>query len=189
VGRRLTRRRPASAAVVLIRSAKRWPLRPGVIDDDGTLTLAELHEHVRDLAGALHARGIGPGSVVGLFCHQHAGLVEAALATVWVGAEPAVIEPHVDHVMLADIARDRLPDLLVHDAVLHDIVRKADLGVTTLVSDAHGSGSVTAVRSFGRPAPSPARSTSSSLEGTSLAAVMTQIGLGRPIVLTRAQHD
>jgi len=180
------RGREASAATVLTRAARRWPQSPGVIDDDGALTLAELHEQVRELAGALHARGIRQGSTVALLCHHHAGLVEAALATLWVGAAPRLLGPDVDHTQLTDLARRRRPDLLVHDAALLDVVRRADLGITTLVSDAHGSGSVTAARSFGHPAPRPGRAGHASLEGSVLASALTEIGAGRPVVLRRA---
>lgn len=182
------RGRHDSPATILTRSAQRWPERPGVIDDERSLTLAELHEQVRELAGALHARGIRHGSTVGLLCHHHAGLAEAALATLWVGAVPRLLQPDIDHVQLAELTRRSAPDMLVHDAVLLGVVRRADLGITTLVSDAHGSGSVTGARSFGHPAPRTGRAGHASLEGSVLASALAEIGAGRPVVLSRASR-
>lgn len=171
------RGRTPSPAIHLVRAAGRWPDRVVVTDDDGAATLRELCEGVRELAGALHARGIGPGSTVGLLCRRHVGLVEAAFATIWLGADATLLEPGADDVLV----RQPSLDLLLRDAVAGPPVAHTSTGVATLVIGAHGSGSVTAVRSFGHPAPPPRRTATVS---TSLDDVLTAIALGRPVDLS-----
>lgn len=171
------RRHEPSPAVLLARSATRWPHRVVVLDGE-SITLAELLERVRDLAGALHARRVGPGSTVGLLCRHHAGMIEAAFAALWVGADITVIDVEVDADELGQTHRRSALDVLVHDADVRLVVVRAALGVTTLVIDGHGSGSVAAARSFGHPAPPPIRSGRAlppALDGSALASALAAI--------------
>lgn len=152
-------RHQTSPTVLLAHTASRWPDRAAVIDDDGTVTARELYERVRELAGTLHARGIGRGSTVGLLCRNHVGFVEAAFAALWVDADLVLLNTEFGGEQLRDVGTREGIDLLVHDADLSPVVRAAGLGVTTLVSDGQGSGSVVAARSFGHPAPPSRRHT------------------------------
>lgn len=175
-------RRP-SEAMLLRRAALRWPDRLAVIDDDGSLTLAELYQGVAELAGALHARGLGPRSTVGTACHQHTGLIEVLLAAAWLGADIVMIDPAVDADGLREALRHTPVDLLVHDLHFSRVVGRADLAVTTLVSDSFGSGSVVGARSFGHPAPRP-QSTVPAWTDDTLAAIATEIVHGRSVRLS-----
>jgi acyl-CoA synthetase (AMP-forming)/AMP-acid ligase II len=152
-------RHQSSPAVLLAHSASRWPDRAAVVDDDGTVTAAELYQRVRLLAGVLHARGIGRGSTVGLLCRNHAGFVEAAFAVLWVDADLVLLNTEFGADQLGDVGRREGIDLLVHDADLQRVVSRSGLDVPTLVSDGHGSGSVRGACDFGHPAPPSRRHT------------------------------
>lgn len=188
---RLAGREPSRIGHLVI-AARRWPDRAAVVDASGMLTFTELHERVRDLAGVLHARGVGPGRSVGLLCREHAGMVETALAVTWVEADLVMLDPALAAEQLDAAARAGRPDLLVHDADLVTVVARAHLGIPTLVSDAHGSGSVTSARFFGHPAPPPRRVQRRSGPGFDhdvLAAAMEAITTGHAVVLTRPDRD
>lgn len=152
-------RHQSSPAVLLAHSASRWPHRAAVVDDEGTVTTRELYHRVRRLAGALHARGVGRGSTVGLLCRNHAGFVEAAFAALWVDADLVLLNTDLGVDQLGDVARRERIDLLIHDADLQRVVARADLGIATLVSDGHGSGSVAGACDFDHPAPPSRRHT------------------------------
>ncbi|KQX74360.1 AMP-binding protein [Aeromicrobium sp. Root472D3] len=152
-------RHQSSPAVLLAHSASRWPDRPAVVDDLGTVTARELYQRVRLLAGVLHARGIGRGSTIGLLCRNHAGFVEAAFAAMWVDADLVLLNTDFGADQLGDVGRREGLDLLVHDAGLQRVVARSGLDVPTLVSDGHGSGSVRGACDFGHPAPPSRRHT------------------------------
>jgi acyl-CoA synthetase (AMP-forming)/AMP-acid ligase II len=152
-------RHQSSPAVLLAHSASRWPDRAAIVDDHETVTARELYHRVRLLAGVLHARGIGPGSTVGLLCRNHAGFVEAAFAVLWVDADLVLLNTDFGAEQLGDVGRREGLDLLVHDAELQRVVTRSGLDVATLVSDGHGSGSVRGACDFGHPAPPSRRHT------------------------------
>ncbi|KAA1380653.1 AMP-binding protein [Aeromicrobium fastidiosum] len=152
-------RHQASPAVLLAHTASRWPDRAAVIDDDGTVTARELYDRVRQLAGVLHARGIGRGSTVGLLCRNHAGFVEAAFATLWVDADLVLLNTDFAADQLADVVGREGVELIVHDSDLQRVVTRADLGIPALVTDGHGSGTVAWACDFGHPAPPSRRHT------------------------------
>ncbi|WP_240003193.1 amino acid adenylation domain-containing protein [Streptomyces cinnamoneus] len=65
--------------------ARTSPSALAVSDGDLALTYAELTGAARRLAGALRARGVGPGTAVGLLLPHSVGVVVAQLAVWWAG--------------------------------------------------------------------------------------------------------
>ena len=145
--------RDRSPLAVLARAARRTPDRPVAMDDDRSVTAAELHARVKQLAGVLHARGIGRGSTVGLLCGDDSGFAQGALAVQWVGARLVLIDIDATPDRLGRIARHEGVRLLVHDAERRPTVVRSGLDVPTLVSDGRGSGSVSGACDFAHPAP------------------------------------
>jgi fatty-acyl-CoA synthase len=117
------------------------------------VTVAELHARVVQLAGVLHARGIGPDSVVGLMSRGHSSFAQVALAVQWVDARLVVVDLDASADQLGDVVRREGVNLLVHDAERRPTVVRSGLSVPTLVSDGHGSGSVSGACDFAHPAP------------------------------------
>jgi fatty-acyl-CoA synthase len=151
--------RDRSPLTSLVRDARRSPDRAAADDGDRVVTAAELYVRVRLLAGVLHARGIGPGSTVGLLCRDHSGLAQATLAAEWVGGRVVRVELDVSEDRLGEVGRQQALHLLVHDAALRSVVVRSGLEVPTLVSDGHGSGSVSGACDFAHPAPPRRRTT------------------------------
>ncbi|MEU7835167.1 AMP-binding protein [Nonomuraea sp. NPDC049129] len=69
-------------------AAARWPDRPAIHDEDGSLTCAELDARVAALASALYGRfGVQPGQTVAIMWLNHRGFVEALAAVSRLGAD------------------------------------------------------------------------------------------------------
>ncbi|MFI7150088.1 AMP-binding protein [Nonomuraea sp. NPDC050022] len=69
-------------------AAARWPDRPAIHDEDGSLTCAELDARVAALASALYGRfGVQPGQTVAIMWPNHRGFVEALAAVSRLGAD------------------------------------------------------------------------------------------------------
>ncbi|MFG1709599.1 AMP-binding protein [Nonomuraea sp. M3C6] len=76
---------PAAGVAV---AAARWPDREAVVDEDGSLTFAELDERAAALAAGLHQRlGVGPRTTVAVMWPNHRGFVEAVAAVSRLGAD------------------------------------------------------------------------------------------------------
>jgi acyl-CoA synthetase (AMP-forming)/AMP-acid ligase II len=152
---RLTSRlaRDRSPLALLARAARRSPDRRAALEGGRPVTVSELHARVSLLAGALHARGIGRDSVVGLMSRDHCGFAQVALAAQWVDARLVLVELDADADQLGEVARREGIDLLVHDAERRATVVRSGLDVPTLVSDGNGSGSVSGACDFAHPAP------------------------------------
>ena len=54
--------------------------RPGLIDELGSLTFAELEDRSIALACALRARGVREGDTVGILCRNHRGFIDITFA-------------------------------------------------------------------------------------------------------------
>ncbi|HLM66043.1 MAG TPA: condensation domain-containing protein, partial [Longimicrobium sp.] len=99
--------------------ARRTPDAVALEADDATLTYAELEARANRLAHALRARGVGPGTLVGLCLERGARMVEALLAVLKAGGAYLPLDPAypVDRIafMLAD-SGTRV--LVTHSALL-----------------------------------------------------------------------
>ena len=77
---------PTPATLLRIAAAHR-PDAPGVIDDDGAITFAELDDAAARLAGGLAAEyGVRPQSTIAVLCRNHRGFVLATAAAGRLGA-------------------------------------------------------------------------------------------------------
>src|SRR5690606_26813010 len=108
--RAMRRYGPLGAATAL--PAHRFPGRPGLADERGTLTFGELDRRCNALANALLSRGIGPGDTVGILCRNHRGLLEAMSGAAKTGA--SVLFLNTDFAAPQD--RDRGPGGRAADA-------------------------------------------------------------------------
>src|SRR3546814_2034169 len=67
--------------------AVRYPDRPGLIDELGTLTFGELEQRSNALADSLRKQGIREGDSVAVMARNHRGFVDATLAIAKLGAD------------------------------------------------------------------------------------------------------
>lgn len=119
--------------------ARRWGLTPvaayglaairyadetAIIDDDGTLTFAEVERRTNALARSLRSLGVRDGSRVGVLCRNHRGVVEVMVACSKLGADVVYHDVKASPAELAGAARRRPTVLLVHD---EDAAAQADV--------------------------------------------------------------
>ncbi|MFC8047520.1 acyl-CoA synthetase [Nocardia sp. NPDC057353] len=99
---------------VLRAAARRWPERTAVIDDRGGLTFAELDSRSDALARGLATRGHGAGTVLGVLCRDHRGMLLAMAAAGKLGARVVLLNTGFGGRQLAEVAvREQIAALLL----------------------------------------------------------------------------
>ena len=84
--------------------AARHPDRPAIVDDDGTLTYAEVHERTDRLARGLATLGVGEGTRVGVLCRNHRGAIETLVGAGKLGADVVLLNTGLPAGQMAEIA-------------------------------------------------------------------------------------
>jgi acyl-CoA synthetase (AMP-forming)/AMP-acid ligase II len=106
---------PTFAAVVAM-GAGRHPSRPAVVDDEGSITYAELAQRVEDVASAVHAEhGIGPERTIGIQCRNHRGFVIALGAASRLGADVVLLNTDFSGRQLSEVLDREGVDVLIAD--------------------------------------------------------------------------
>jgi acyl-CoA synthetase (AMP-forming)/AMP-acid ligase II len=109
----------------LVAAAARHPGRAAIIDDEGSLTFAELDQRSNALARAWLADGIGPGTTVGLLCRDGRLFMDVAIATQKLGANLVYLNAAFSPPQVAGVVGDENIDVLVHDDSLAESVALA----------------------------------------------------------------
>lgn len=94
------------------------PLRPAVVAPDATLTFAALAAAVTRMARLLAARGVGPGSLVGISLPRCSGQVVAVLAVLRAGAAYVPLDPSYPATRLASTVADARVELVLTDGTV-----------------------------------------------------------------------
>jgi fatty-acyl-CoA synthase len=74
------RRFGPTLAAGVVGGAARFPAAPAVIDDDGTITFADLERRSNALARGLAGHGLTEGRSIAVMCRNHRGFVELCAA-------------------------------------------------------------------------------------------------------------
>ena len=90
--------------------AGRHPDRAAIIDDDGVLTYAEVHERTNRLAHAFR-----PKERVGLLCRNGRAFIETMTACTKVGADAILLNTGLSRGQLTQVAQDQEIDRIVAD--------------------------------------------------------------------------
>ena len=110
-----------SAAAAVALSAVRHPDRTAIVDEQGSLTWAQLERRTNALARGLRTRiGGGGGSggepvVAGILCRNHRGFVEALVVAAKVGADAVLLNTGFSGRQLGEVAKREGVTLLLHD--------------------------------------------------------------------------
>ncbi|BBZ79025.1 acyl-CoA synthetase [Mycolicibacterium anyangense] len=96
-------------------AAARYPDRPGLIDELGTLTWRELDADSHALAAALQHLPGGTPQVVGVMCRNHRGFVEALIATTRIGADVLLLNTAFAGPALAEVVNREGVDTVIYD--------------------------------------------------------------------------
>ena len=102
-------------ALLMALSARRFPDRIAVIDDQGALTYSQLQQRATSIAAALFASCPQPPASVGIICRNHRGFVEAMTAGAQLGAELIFINTELPPAQLEAILHRHRPDVLIYD--------------------------------------------------------------------------
>jgi natural product biosynthesis luciferase-like monooxygenase protein len=126
---------PDTIPVLIARMAQDIPDAVAIEDGGRKLTYGELEEKAARLAGALAARGAGPGSVVGLYLERSADLVVSMLAILKTGAAYLPLDPSYPPDRIAFMLEDSEAALVVADT---DVAPPAFLDPARVVSHKAG---------------------------------------------------
>jgi acyl-CoA synthetase (AMP-forming)/AMP-acid ligase II len=102
----------------LIAASARHPNRKAIVDDEGSLTFAQLDEGSSALAHTWERLGIGPGKTVGLLCRDGRLFFFASTATQKLGANLVYLNAAFSAPQVAAVIADEGIDVLVHDDAL-----------------------------------------------------------------------
>jgi crotonobetaine/carnitine-CoA ligase len=100
----------------LQQGADRWPDEQWCRTPDGSVTRAQVLTNARRAAGALRARGVGPGDHVVLVLPNGIPLLETWFAVVLLGAVSVAVNPRAAHAELAAVCERIDPRLVVATA-------------------------------------------------------------------------
>jgi fatty-acyl-CoA synthase len=109
----------------LIAAAARHPRRTAVIDDEGSLTFAQLEQRSNAVARAWRSEGIGPGATVGLLCRDGRLFLDVAIAAQKLGANLVYLNTAFSPPQVAGVVADEGVNLLAHDNSLSGSVIEA----------------------------------------------------------------
>jgi fatty-acyl-CoA synthase len=100
--------------------------RPGIADDRGQLSFAQLDQQVNRLANALREQGLGPGSSIGILCRNHRAPLIVAFAASRVGMSAIWLNTAFSARQAKEVSEREGIELLVHDEEFADVVAQID---------------------------------------------------------------
>lgn len=124
-------RRGANLSALVDASARRWPTRPAIIDDAGTLDYRSLDELADSLANTL---GDGNGAV-GLLCRNHRGFPASQLALERCGRDVVMLNTGLTAAQLGHIVEREQLSLLIADTEFHELIDESGASVRVLAAD------------------------------------------------------
>ncbi len=120
IARALRERGQLGAAITS--AALRHGDRPGLIDELGALTFAQLDARSDALACGLLARGVSGEDCVGILCRNHRGFFDATFAAGKLGSRILYLNTDFAGPQLRDVCRREGVSLLIHDAEYDELV-------------------------------------------------------------------
>jgi fatty-acyl-CoA synthase len=132
----------ATPAGIVVAGARRHPERLALADPDAALTYGELDARTSAIAAGLAAAGIGPGSTVGLLCHNRVAFLEATMAVHKLGAALVLLNTGFAPPQVADVVTREGVDVLLHEDALapataqlpDDVSRRSTSDLATLAT-------------------------------------------------------
>jgi fatty-acyl-CoA synthase len=113
VGKAIRRYGTAGAACRI--AALRHGSRAGLVDEQGSLTFAELDRRSNAVANGLRGQGCTSDSGIGILCRNHRGVFDALFGAAKLGARTVLLNTEFSAPQLAAVcARERV-ELLIHD--------------------------------------------------------------------------
>jgi len=107
-------------------AAIRYGGRPGLSDELGTLTFDDLDRRSNALANALHARGLGANTGVGILCRNHRGMYDATFAVLKAGGRALYLNTDFAGPQLKEVCDREEIEALIYDEEFAGVVAGAD---------------------------------------------------------------
>lgn len=108
-------------------AALRYPDRPAIIDERGSITYREVHERSNAVADRLAALGIGEGDNVALLARNHRGFVDAAIGASKLGADVLLLNTSFSGPQMGEVCRREGTRVVIADQEFDDVVAGAGL--------------------------------------------------------------
>ena len=109
-------------ATLAIQGGRKYPTLPAVVDERGTLTYKQVDDKSTALARGLNRLGIAAGSVVGLLCRDHRGLIIAMAACGKLGARFVLMNTGFAKPQFADVCERENVKAVLHDSEFSDLL-------------------------------------------------------------------
>jgi acyl-CoA synthetase (AMP-forming)/AMP-acid ligase II len=125
---RALRRWGPTPAAAYTGSAVRYPDRPAIVDERGTLTFDEVQRRTNALARGLRAQGVGEQDGVAIMARNHRGFIDATVACSKLGANALYLNTAFAGPQIADVVRREDPKVLIYDEEFAGLVSEACAG-------------------------------------------------------------
>jgi fatty-acyl-CoA synthase len=103
-------------ATMVIQGGRKFPSLPAVVDERGTLTYKQVDDMSTALARGLEMFGVDEGSVVGLLCRDHRGLVIAMASCGKLGARLVLMNTGFAKPQFAQVCERENVQVVLHDS-------------------------------------------------------------------------
>ncbi len=106
-----------------------------VIDDEGSLSFADLHVNSEALAAALHRLGVDSEASVGILCRNHRAFFEIFFAAGKLGSRTLLLNTDFSGPQLADVCTRERITALICDVEFADRLDNLDATVQVVIAD------------------------------------------------------
>jgi fatty-acyl-CoA synthase len=137
--------------------------RPGLVDELGALSFAEMDRRSNAVANALRARGVGPGDGVGILCRNHRGMYDASFGVLKTGGRVLYLNTDFAGPQAQEVCAREGVQALVYDQEFSSVVASVDAPKGRLVAwcddpgrDAGRGPTLESLIASGNPNPPPA---------------------------------
>ena len=120
-------------------AAARYPHRPAIIDERGSVSFADLDMRTNALANALAGRGIRSGQRVAVMCRNHRGFIEASVACSKLGVDALYLNTSFAGPQVTEVVGREDPVAVVFDEEFASLVREACEGRLAVMADTENS--------------------------------------------------
>lgn len=103
-------------ATMAIVGARKYGSRPAVVDERGTLTFQQIDDQSWSLARGLQQLGVSEGSVVGVLCRDHRGLLITMAACGKLGARMVLMNTGFAKPQFAEVCEREGVGVVLHDS-------------------------------------------------------------------------
>ena len=125
---------PTMAAGV-VGAAARFPSAPAVIDDEGSVSFADLDRRTNALARGLAGHGLTEGRILAVMCRNHRGFIEVAAACSKLGVHLVLLNTGFAGPQVAEVAQREGAAGLVYDREFAAVVAQARPGRVCFTAD------------------------------------------------------